>query len=223
VRTILSTPPAPRIVPEGVFDAFRWCDSDELEWRRPDAWDRHAEVTASNPPGMVFILRHECDFLPRELGRLHAPGLDLEEEWALAPYAIDDATDALHARRVTPGRLLWLAAADLAGLVWGLHDWSHFHNHGPFEARAMTELQCDAAALVWLSINLASVGIDEAAWERVRCALAVVAAARFAEERASFDPAWLARERLIEIANAISPHPHSLPAGREGDRARGVS
>ncbi len=205
VRTILSTPPAPRIVPEGVFDAFGWCASDELEWRRPDPWNGRAEVTDSNPPQMVFVMREECDFLPRELGRMHSPGLELGDEWALAPYAIDEATDELHARGVTPERLFWLAAADLPGLVWGLHDWCHFHNHGSFEARAMTELQCDATALVWLSLNLASVGIDRAAWERVRSSLAGIAASRFAAEGAAFDPAWLSPGRLVGMAEGLTP------------------
>lgn len=176
-------------------------------------WDVGATITATNPSQMVFVMRQECDFLPRELGCLHAHGLDLRGEWALAPYAIDDATDELYARDVAPGRLFWLAAADLAGLVWGLHDWSHFHNHGPFEARALTELQCDAAALVWLSMNLTSVGIDEADWERVRRALAGIAAARFSEEHAAFDPAWLSRERLVEIAKRIAWRDPTLPAG----------
>lgn len=204
VRTILGTPPTPRVVPADVFDAFGWCSSDVLEWWRPDVWDASADVTAANPPRMVFVMRKECDFLPRELARVHSPGLGLENEWALAPYAIDDATDELHARRVAPGSLFWLAAADLPGLVWGLHDWSHFHNHGPFDARAMTELQCDTAALVWLFLNLASVGIGDADWERVRRSLAGIAASRFADEGASFDAAWLARERLVEIAEELT-------------------
>ena len=32
----LATPPVLRVVPDGVFDAFGWCDSDALEWRAPD-------------------------------------------------------------------------------------------------------------------------------------------------------------------------------------------
>jgi hypothetical protein len=149
-------------------------------------------------------MRHECDFLPRELARLHALGLGLESECVLAPYAIDEGTDQFYARGVRPGELLWLAAADLAGLVWGLHDWSHFHNHGPFDARAMTELQCDAAALVWLLLNLAAIGLDGAAWERARRSLVGIAAGRFAGEGASFDPAWLARERLVHVAEELA-------------------
>ena len=87
-----------------------------------------------------------AEFLPRELARLHAFGYGLEEEWALAPYAIDDATDLLFEKRTTPNGTLWLAADGLRALAWGLHDWAHFHNHGPFEERAWTELQCDASA-----------------------------------------------------------------------------
>jgi hypothetical protein len=53
-------------------------------------------------------------------------------------------------------------------------------------------------------LNLAAVGIDHAAWERVRCALARVSATRFAEEGASFRPEWLARDRLVQIASALA-------------------
>jgi hypothetical protein len=205
VRTILATPPIRRVVPDSVFDAFGWCPSDTLEWRRSDAWTRPAhgtsvEVTEANPPGMVFVMREACEFLPRELARLHAPGIGLSDEWALAPYGIDDASDELYARRVVPGSLLWLFARDLAGLVWGLHDWAHFHNHGPFEARALTELQCDVAALVWLWLNRSAVGIDDATWERARLALSGVALGRFSEEGVPFPVDCLSAERLVAVA-----------------------
>jgi hypothetical protein len=203
VRTILVTPPVSRVVGDSVFDAFGWCPSDVLEWGRPDPWtpDEGTDVTATNPAGMVFVMRQPCDFLPRELARLHAAGLGLSGEWALAPYGIDDATDELYARRVAPGSLLWLAARDLAGLVWGLHDWAHFHNHGAFEQRALTELQCDVASLVWLWLNRSAAGIDDSTWERARLALSAVARARFAEEGAS-PPADgpLSADRLIRMA-----------------------
>ena len=200
VRTILATPPVGCVVPGSVFDAFGWCPSDVLEWRRPDLWTPDGDVTAANPGGMVFVMREACEFLPRELALLHAPGLGLSGEWALAPYAIDDATDELYARRVAPGSLLWLAAGDLAGLVWGLHDWAHFHNHGPFEQRAWTELQCDLTALVWLRQNRRDVGIDDATWERARCALSGVALRRFVEEGAPYQEDWLSAERLVDLA-----------------------
>jgi len=200
VRTILATPPVPRFVPDFVFDGFGWCDSGTLEWCRPASWGAEAEVTATNPSGMVFVLREACEFLPQELARLHVPDVGLRDEWALAPHGIDDATDELHARGVAPSSLLWLATSDLPGLVWGLHDWAHFHNHGPFEARALTELQCDASALIWLWINRAAVGIDDATWQRTRSALSGVAAARFAEEGGTFSPEWLSAEHLLGLA-----------------------
>jgi hypothetical protein len=203
VRTILATPAVPRIVPDFVFDAFGWCASQSLEWGRPGSWSVDSEVTAENPPGMVFVLRSACPFLPRELACLHVHGAGLSDEWALAPYAIDDATDVLFARRLAPQSIMWLLASDLRGLVWGLHDWAHFHNHGPFEARALTELQCDAAALVWLWINRAAVGVNDALWHRTRAALSDVAARRFAEEGAVFAPGWLSSARVLAMADAL--------------------
>jgi hypothetical protein len=204
VRTILATPPVPRIVPDFVFDAFGWCASRSLEWRRPASWDAASsrDLTATNPSRMIFVLRSPCEFLPLELARLHVADLELSDEWALAPYGIDAATDRLFERSVTPESLLWLAASDLPGLVWGLHDWAHFHNHGPFAARAWTELQCDAAALVWLWVNRGAVGIDDAAWHRARSALAEVAGARFAEEEEEFSDAWLSADRLFDLARS---------------------
>jgi hypothetical protein len=204
LRTILATLPVPRIVPDFVFDAFGWCRSRSLEWRRPASWRGalDTEVTARNPSGMAFVMREPCEFLPRELARLHVESLGLTDEWALAPYGIDDATDELFAHRVAPESVFWLAASDLAGLVWGLHDWAHFHNHGPFEARAWTELQCDAAALVWLWVNRSAVGVDSAGWDRTRSALSAVAAARFAEEEEAFSPEWLSAERLLGLASS---------------------
>src|SRR5262249_48463177 len=153
----------PCIVPEAVFDAFAWCGSDRLEWRRA-GWDTSGPVLAANPPGMVFVMRAECTFLPRELARLHVPRLGLGEEGAVAPWAIDDATDLLYENRVRPRDLLWLATDTLAGLVWGLHDWAHFHNHGPFTERAWTELQCDAAALAWTWINREAIDLADDVW-----------------------------------------------------------
>jgi hypothetical protein len=196
----LATPPIARIVPDGVFDAYGWCASDALEWRRPAAgrfaWDASAAIAATNPARMVFVMHAPCTFLPQERAALHAFGLGLEDELCLAPYAIDDATDELHARGVRPRDVMWLAADSLDGLVWGLHDWAHFHNHGPFVERAWTELQCDAAALGWLWVNRAVIGIDAATWERARSEVCDVARARFAEEGKAFEEAWLASARV---------------------------
>ncbi|MGD0529037.1 MAG: hypothetical protein ABSE49_28120, partial [Polyangiaceae bacterium] len=126
----LATPPAPRLVPDGVFDAFGWCASDVLEWRAPaGVWDDATPIDGADPARMVFVTRRGvAEFLPRELACLHAFGLGLTDEEALAPWAIDDATDRLHARRVRPHDALWLAADNLNALFWGLHDWAHFHS-----------------------------------------------------------------------------------------------
>ena len=148
---------------------------------------------------MVFVLRGEGErvpFLPRELASLHVGGMGLTNEWALAPWAIDDATDLLYEHRTPPGEVLWLATGSVAGLFWGLHDWAHFHNHGPFEQRAWTELQCDAAALAWTWLNRETIGLDPAAWERARGEVVGVGRARFAAEGGELDEAWLGAERV---------------------------
>jgi hypothetical protein len=195
---VLATPPAARIAPEGVFDAFGWCASDVLEWRRPcERWDEATPVDGADPARMVFVVREGTgDFLPRELARVHALGLGLADEEALAPWAIDDATDALYERRVRPRDTLWLAADNLNALFWGLHDWAHFHNHGPFERRAWTELQCDATALAWLWVNRARVPIGAETWERVRREVEALSWARFAAEREHGGRGLLASERV---------------------------
>jgi hypothetical protein len=152
------------IVPGHVFDEFGWCASDTLEWRaaRMDVDFFSTPLDGTDPARMVFVMKEEIPWLPRELARLHAFGLGLTDEWALAPYAIDDATDELHARRVRPRDVFWLAADNLNALFWGLHDWAHFHNHGTFEPelRLLTERQCDHAALVWLEMNREAIGLS---------------------------------------------------------------
>ncbi len=204
MSSLLRTPALPRLVPEGVFDAFAWCESDFLEWRTPAPLDLETAVDGTNPARMVFVMNQECDFLPKELARVHAFGLGLGEEWALAPYAIDDATDELFARRVRPRDLLWLAADNLNALVWGLHDWAHFHNHGPFEERAWTELQCDSAALVWLRLNQAVLGLDDRGWERARREVTAVSIARFAGENKPFPEGALSGTSLEAIAESLA-------------------
>lgn len=203
---MLRVPAVPRLVPASVFDAFAWCESSVLEWRSPaGTWDGSRVDRAENPSGMTFVLREgRGDFLPRELARLHAVGYGLEDEWALAPYGIDDATDLLYAHRVPPTGAMWLAADGLRALVWGLHDWSHFHNHGAFEERAWTELQCDASALVWLWINRNEIPeMDETRWNETRDALEGLSRARFEDEEKSFDEKILARDALLSIAAKI--------------------
>jgi hypothetical protein len=131
---------------------------------------------------MIFVLHQSYAFLPSELASLHLSGLGLTNELALAPYGIDDATDGLFEHRVRPADAMWLAAGSVAGLVWGLHDWAHFHNHGPFDQRAWTELQCDGTALAWLSLNRASIGVDEPTIARIEDDLVALSVTRFAEE-----------------------------------------
>lgn len=185
---MLDVPALPRmarIVPEGIFDAWSWCKSDVLEWRRPGGSGPlfvEQTIEGSNPPGLAFVMHEECSFLPRELARLHAFGYGLNDELALAPYAIDDATDLLYEHRKRPREVFWLAASTLEALVWGLHDWVHFHNHGPFDQPAMTELQCDMVALAWLRTNAERIGIDDAAVAKVARDLAALSRRRFAEE-----------------------------------------
>jgi hypothetical protein len=187
----LRTPPVACMTPSGVFDAFGWCESDWLEWRRPGAKLESVGdapcLDGSDPRRMVFVLKQACDFLPRELARLHAIGLGLHEEEALAPWGIDDATDQLYARRARPRDVLWLAADNLNALFWGLHDWVHFHNHGPFEHRAWTEFQCDATALAWLWMNREEAQLTTTAWEQVREQATGLSRARFAAEGLVFD------------------------------------
>jgi len=186
----LATPPAPCVVPPEVmppvFDAFAWCASDWLDWRAPPSGriDDATPLDGTDPHRMVFVFHEGAPrgFLPRELARLHAPNLGLEHEEALAPWGIDAATDELFAHRVTPRDVMWLAADNLNALFWGLHDWAHFHNHGPFEQRAWTELQCDASALAWLWINRAEVGLSATVWERLHGQAADVSRRRFEDE-----------------------------------------
>jgi hypothetical protein len=191
--TLLVVPTLPCGLPhvgvaiERVFDAWAWCESDVLEWRRPAAssqLDKTIAIDAQNPAELVFVFKDGADstFLPRELARFHAKGYGLDEEWALAPYAIDDATDLLYERRVRPRDLFWVAASSLRALVWGLHDWAHFHNHGPFDEPAMTELACDLVAISWLHTNREAIGVDDADLARIALELAALSRSRFEAE-----------------------------------------
>jgi hypothetical protein len=83
---------------------------------------------------------------------------------------------------VRPRDLLWLAADNLNALLWGLHDWAHFHNHGPFKRRAWTELQCDASALAWLWLNRERIALPDATWAELARRASELAHARFADE-----------------------------------------
>lgn len=166
----LLTPPLPLLVAPETFDGFNWHPSTTLAWRcAADAPALNA-LDDQLPLGLAFVLRAPWDALPTELAWLHtgrapAAALGLTDERALAPYAIDDATDLLFAERRPPTETFWLAADNANALYWALHDWSHFHNHGEFDDRPSTELQCDAAALAWLWINRAAVGLPDEHWE----------------------------------------------------------
>ena len=199
----LATPPIACVVPDGVFDAFGWCASDELEWRcaaGSGGLDDATPIDGSDPARMVFVLRAgAAPMLPRELARLHAFGLGLgDDEEALAPWAIDVATDELHANRLRPRDAMWLAADNLNALFWGLHDWAHFHNHGDFEPaqRPWTELQCDAAALAWLWLNRPAIPLADATWERVRREVEALSRERFAAEAVAWDASVLSPARV---------------------------
>ena len=221
----MHTPPVACVVPDGVFDAFAWCSSDVLEWRRPsDRWDAITPVDGSAAERMVFVLRgrdassdgaNARDFLPCELARLHATGLGLDGEEALAPWGIDAATDGLYAHRLPPGDALWLAADNLNALFWGLHDWAHFHHHGSFEHRAWTELQCDASALAWLWVNRREVPLRESEWERVRGEVVALSRRRFDAER----EAVMARGATSATTHRSSDDPANEPCGGAASEA----
>ncbi len=186
-RLRLATNERDRVREENVFDAWAWCASDTLEWRLPQATEQletKLPIDSENPGDLVFVFQPDADstYLPRELARFHARGYGLTEEWALAPYAIDDATDLLFERLVRPRDVFWLAAPSRRALVWGLHDWAHFHNHGPFDEPALTEFACDLVALAWLRLNRDLVGLDDVELERVAGELASLSRERFASE-----------------------------------------
>jgi hypothetical protein len=167
-RAWLATPPLPLLVHPSVFDGFSWTPSTTLEWRCLGA-ELELNPLSEDPSRMAFVFRRAVDGVPAELARLHVGrAYGLEDELCLAPYAIDHATDELWRQRVEPTTALWLAADNLDAVYWGLHDWAHFHNHGDFVERAANELQCDAAALCWLWINRATLGLAEDAWDARR-------------------------------------------------------
>lgn len=189
-----------------VFDAFGWCASDTLVWVSAEGLGDRTPPGAENPPGLAFVLRSpEVPFLPTELAALHLPRVPLlPDARVLAPWAIDDATDGLYETRTPPGSALFLATTSLAALFWGLHDWAHFHAHGPFEERAATELQCDASALVWLRLNADLVALSASDWEATRAAALALSHTRFASENLVFDPERLSVETLTTLAARAS-------------------
>jgi hypothetical protein len=148
---------------------------------------------------MAFVMREPCEFLPQELAHLHAFGLGLKDEMALSPWAIDDATDLLYERGARPSECFWLAADNIRALFWGLHDWAHFHNHGPFVERAWTELQCDVSALAWLGINRREADLDDTVWDTMRAEAERLSRARFTTEGLAFDANMFAPSRFASL------------------------
>ncbi len=177
--------------PEEVFDAWGWCASDLLTWEATGHFEREGAVDAANPPELLFVVRADaseaCEGvladLPLERARLHAPSFDFQgDPWVLAPWAIDEATDKLFAHRVAGSDVFWLFAPSLRALFWGLHDWVHFHNHGPFDEPAWTELQCDVVAWSWLRLNREAIGLEAKDLAGVRRTLVELSRARFVSE-----------------------------------------
>lgn len=171
----LVTPPLPLLVSAETFDAFGWCKSTYLTWRCPTDSIALNDFADQLPLGLAFVLHSAFDPLPTEyawlhLGKTSAHTLGLSDDRCLAPYALDDATDLFFEHRTPPADVLWIAADNLNALYWSLHDWSHFHNHGPFTDRPSTELQCDLAALSWLWLNRDTIGLPTPTWESYRAA-----------------------------------------------------
>jgi len=189
IRT-LRTPRLESFVPasvSGVFDAFAWVESDTLAWGVPvvegaPRFDTETPVDLADPKRLLFVMHEACDFLPRELAALHLFDMGFDDDWALSPCAIDEATDELFQRRTRPRDLLWMAADNIGAVFWGLHDWAHFHNHGAFEQRAWTEHHCDQSALAWMRLNRDVLGLDDDALARVTREVEANTVTRFAQE-----------------------------------------
>lgn len=216
MRTRLATPPIPCIVHATVFDAFAWHPSESLEWLTRDGLGARELPSSKNPPGLGFVLRGETGafpFLPREDAHLHLPGVPLPEgATMLAPWAIDDATDLLYETRTPPNDALALATTSLAALYWGLHDWAHFHSHGPFVEIAATELQCDASALAWLAWNAETVGLDDATFDALCRFARALGEERCAAEGVSLDLDALSPRRVT----ALLPTPEGVRLSAPG-------
>lgn len=213
ITVALRTPPLPLLVPPDTFDGFSWCSSETLEWRRPGEDVRLNPLDDALPLRMAFVFRSPWDALPAERAWLHtgrdqarAIGLG-DDDLALAPYALDDATDLLWEHRRPPGEVFWLAADNINAVYWALHDWSHFHNHGSFDDRPATELQCDVAALVWLWINRTAAGLPAAHWDSLRAAALANHCALRAREpatRAPLPELLDDGERLRDLAETLA-------------------
>ena len=183
MRCTLAVPPCPNLAPEGVFDAYAWCASDTLSVLAPDGGIAPGRpLSGDNPPGFAFVFHGPQFGLPAEPGELHLPGLLPAGSMVLAPYAIDEATDGLYEQMIAPNAVFSLAVVRFDALYWALHDWCHFHNHGPFVQRAWTELCCDATALTWLNINARLVGLQAHEQDELARAVHKLCTQRFADE-----------------------------------------
>jgi hypothetical protein len=172
-------PPIACAVSPDVFDAYAWSTSSTVHIRQPYALARAPLFSDDNPSEMGFVLSERGHFLPHEDATLHFPDLCEPGETLLAPYAIDDATDELYAHDVAADTCMELVSRSVRGVFWGLHDWAHFHNHGPFENIPETELQCDLAALAWMKLNRDLWHATDAELETLARAVFVHARARF--------------------------------------------
>lgn len=177
-----------RLVDAVVLPDYEWAIPRRLDVAVPATFDRDGRVTADNPPRMLFVLDAACTLdLPSEAGCLHMRELGAEAR-VLAPWGIDAATDLLFETRTPPEELMTLATDSLRGLFWGLHDWAHFHSHGPFERIAETELQCDVAALIWLWEAREPFGIDVTRYGLVVDDVLAIWAERFRAEARAYQP-----------------------------------
>ncbi len=179
----LSTCPVSRFVDSAVLPHFEWAPPRWLDVLLPaTGLDTRDAVTADNPARMLFVVANDTSLLlPTEAGCGHWRALP-DGARVLAPWAIDDATDAFFEARTAPEEVLTLATDSLRGVFWGLHDWAHFHSHGPFERVAETELQCDVAALVWLGDNRLVLDLDLDALARVTRDVLALWQVRYAAE-----------------------------------------
>ena len=185
----LSTGSIERLVDSAVLPAYEWTAPRWLDLHVPrGGMDLESRITADNPPRMLFVLASHCTLaLPAESGPLHLGTLPADSR-VLAPWAIDAATDLLFETQTPPEELLSLATDSLRGVFWGLHDWAHFHSHGPFERIAETELQCDVSALVWLWEARAELAIDLARYAAVVTDVVGIWEERFRAEGLAHDP-----------------------------------
>ena len=69
----------------------------------------------------------------------------------------------------------------------------------------MTELQCDVSALVWLLLNWAVIGLDDADIDRVTREVKEISRRRFEAEGKPFDAPFFDRGELEKLALLADP------------------